>query len=205
MGTRAANLNFFAAAEDQRELLDFLFQNTDIRMFEAYSRFDSELREFKDTSEVAEAFPIGTDPHGSGTAIFLELWSPTVVSRPDVRRITLKPGVCNGTFRYCVEGNGLMRLQLGRVHGRVLTRSHFGHQSQTRARKWNVDDGVNWETLFKLSSRIGYHVRKKLERAKVDGCPILAHALELAQGGFAFKTMIQAQWEYQLGPLINPT
>ena len=77
----SANLDFFAAEVDQRAVLDFLFASTDVRVFESYSEYDADLREFRSTDELAAVFPIGIDRHGNGTAVCLELWSPSVMRR----------------------------------------------------------------------------------------------------------------------------
>ena len=200
----SANLDFFAAEADQRALLDFLFASTDVRVFESYSDFDADLREFRSMAELAMTFPIGTDHHGNGHAVTLQLWSPSVMSQLTIERFVLNPKACNGhTFRHCIEGGGLMQLYLGGVCGRVVTQSHFGHQSQTRRREWDVNQGVNWEALKTVSNRIQYHVRKRLAAGKVPGCPVLAQALELAHAGYALKLATQTPWQYELQPEIK--
>jgi hypothetical protein len=205
--TRSAILNFFAAEADQRAVLDFLFSSTDVRVFESYSEFDAELREFHSIEEMAVAFPLGTDQHGNGHAVLLQLWSPSVMSEElAVKRFTVDPATCNGhTFRHRIDGGGgLMQLYLGGVCGQVLTVSHFGHQSQIRAQTWDVDQGVNWEALKKLSNRVQYHIRKRLAAGKVPGCPVLAQALELAKAGYALKLATQTPWQFELQPASKP-
>ncbi len=197
----SANLNFFAAEPDQRSVLDFLFASTDIRVFESYSEFDSDLREFRSTEELAAAFPLGVDRHGNGDAIILQLWSPSVMRELNIVRFAISPLACNGhTFRHRIDGGGLMQLYFGGVHGRVVTLSHFGHQSQVRAQKWDVDDGVDWDSLKTLSNRIQYHVRKRLAAGKVPGCPVLPQAYELARLGYELKLASQTPWSYKLLP-----
>jgi hypothetical protein len=78
--------------------------------------------------------------------------------------------------------------------------SHFGHQSQVRAQKWNVAEGVDWEALKTVSNRIQYHIRKRLATGKVPGCPVLAQALELARAGYALKVATQTPWQFELQP-----
>jgi hypothetical protein len=195
------NLDFFAAGADQRDVLDFLFSSTDVRVFESYSECDAELREFRSTDEVAAAFPLGTDPHGNGHAVLLQLWSQSVMRDLTITRFALDPNACQGhTFRYRMDGGGLMQLYLGGVCDRVISRSHFGHQSQVRAQKWEVEDGVNWEALKKLSNRIQYHIRKRLAAGKVRGGPVLRHALELARAGYVLKLATQTPWAFELQP-----
>jgi hypothetical protein len=196
---RSANLDFFAAEADQRAVLDFLFSSTDVRVFESYSEFDAQLREFRTTEEVAITFPLGADPHGNGHAVLLQLWSPSVMRELSIERFALDPAHCDGhTFRHRIDGGGLMQLYLGGVCDRVVTMSHFGHQSQVRAQKWNVDQGVNWKALKTLSNRIQYHIRKRLAAGKVPGRPVLAQALELVRAGYALKLATQTPWQFEL-------
>ena len=197
----SANLDFFAAEADQRTVLDFLFSSTDVCVFESYSEFDADLRQFRSTEELAAAFPLGTDTHGNGYAIGLQLWSPSVMRELTIERFSLDPAACGGhSFRHRIDGGGLMQLYLGGVSGRVVTKSHFGHQSRVRAEKWECDDGVDWEALKKVSNRIQYHVRKRLAVSKVPGKPVLAQALALAlaKAGYALKDMVQCPWQYEL-------
>jgi hypothetical protein len=198
---RSANLDFFAAEADQRAVLDFLFSSTDVRVFESYSEPDAELREFHSTADLGAAFPLGSDPHGNGHAILLQLWSPSVMRDLSIRRFKLDPAHCNGhTFRHNIEGGGLMQLYFGGICDRVVTKSHFGHQSQVRAKAWEVDDGVNWEALKTLSNRIQYHVRKRLAAGKAESMPVLPAALSLARAGCALKLATQTPWAYELQP-----
>jgi hypothetical protein len=171
---RSANLDFFAAEADQKAVIDFLFSANDVRIFESYSEPDTDLREFRSIEELVAAFPLGIDPHGNGSAVLLELWSPSVMSELTITRFALDPIKCHGhTFRHRIDGGALMPLYFGGVHQRVITKSHFGHQSQTRAAAWNLDHGINWEALKTLSNRIQYHIRKRLAAGKFPGCPVL--------------------------------
>jgi hypothetical protein len=201
----SANLNFFAAEADQKAVADFLFSSTDVRVFESYSEFDQALREFRSTDDLAAAFPLGTDPFGKGYAVLLQLWSPSVMSELTITRFEVNPAACNGhMFRYRIDGGALMQLYFGGMHERVITMSHFGHQSQTRAQKWDLDHGVNWESLKTLSNRIQYHIRKRLAVAKVPGCPVLPQAYELARSGYELKLAAQTPWAYELQPRDEP-
>ena len=82
--------------------------------------------------------------------------------------------------------------------GRVVTRSHFGHQSQARARAGEADDGVNWR-LKTFSNRIQYHVRRRLAAGKA-GRPVLPQAMGLARAGYALKLATQTPWAFELLP-----
>jgi hypothetical protein len=204
--SRSANLDFFAAEADQRALLDFLYSSTDVRVFESYSEYSADLREFRSIDELATTFALGIDPYGNGHAVLLQLWSPSVMQNLTIRRFALDPAHCNGhTFRHNIEGGGLIQLYLGGVCDKVVTKSHYGHQSQVRAEAWAVDDGVNWEALKTLSNRIQYHVRKRLAVGKAGSMPVLPQARELAQSGFALKLATQTPWAYELQPAGKPS
>lgn len=197
--SRAANVDFFAAEADQKALLDFLFSETDVRIFESYSEFDSELREFHSTEELVKVFPLGKDLHGNGNAVLLQLWSPSVMSRLSIERFSVNPESCNGhTFRHRIDGGGLMQLYLGGVSGSVITMSHFGCQSETRAKKWGVEEGVNWESLERISGKIQYHLRKRMAAGEVPGRPVLPQAMQLARSGFELKLATQTPWRFEL-------
>jgi hypothetical protein len=197
--SRSVNLDFFAAMADLRAVLDFVFSSTDARVFESYSEYGAELREFRTTDELAAAFPLGTDPYGNGEVFTFQLWSPSVMRKLTIRRFALNPAACNGhTFRHNIEGGGLMQLYLGGVCGRVVTKSHFGHQSRVRAVAWGVDKGVNWDAHKTLSNRIQYHIRTRLAAGKVPGRPVLPQAFALAQDGYQLKLATQTPWAFEL-------
>ena len=94
-----------------------------------------------------------------------------------------------------------MQLYFGGICDRVVTKSHFGHQSQVRAKAWEVDDGVNWEALKTLSNRIQYHVRETT--GGWQGFEAYARApsgTEFRTHGYALKLATQTPWAYQLQP-----
>src|SRR4051812_28535606 len=112
--TKSINLNFFAAEADQRAVLDFLFSSTDVRVFESYSEYDAKLREFVSTSDLAAALQLGLDAGGTGYAILLQLWSPSVMQDLTITRFALNPKACEGhTFRHRIDSGGLMQLYFG--------------------------------------------------------------------------------------------
>jgi hypothetical protein len=190
-------LEFFAAREDQVELLRFLFTQTDVRVVEHSSRPDSDLLEFKSVDEVATAFNLGDDPHGNGLSCTLALWSPSVIRKLEIRRIDFDPNkVANARFRYEPAGGALMQLYLGGLNGLTITKSHFGHNSQVRARNWGIDKGADWQALGVLSRRIQYHIRSRLAVARVPGRPILAHAGRLWREGYALKESAKAPYHW---------
>jgi hypothetical protein len=122
-----ANLNFFATRPDYERVFAFIYGDTDFRVFESYSEFGQQLREYTSFAALANAYDVGNDLHGNGTAALLQLWSPAVMAKPAIERIKLIPHKCNGfTFRYRITGFGLVQLYLGGVHEQVVTKTHYG-------------------------------------------------------------------------------
>ena len=178
-----ANLAFFAVREDMLALLSFIYAETDCVVFESYSRYDTELRQFTSIQQLDDAYFIGNDPHGNGYAITLQLHSPSVAAPPHIQRISLS--VPGHSFRYCVESAGLMQLYLGGAYDGFISQSHFGHWNEAGARQRCVfpADEVNWLLQCSLSGKIQRHIKRRMSPAKVQSRYILAHAFSALQSG----------------------
>jgi hypothetical protein len=185
-----ANVDFYAAKEDLRSLLHFIFEETDLRVFESYSEPDSELREFSSYHELAAAFKLGIDEHGHGSHVLLQLWSPSVTTDVEVIRFALKPTKARPhTFRHNISGIGLIQFYLGGLFQNMITDSHYGHWSEAGARQraGGNPDAVDWDALSKLSGRIQQHIRKRTAVAKVKGRSILPAAFEALKSGIDLR------------------
>jgi hypothetical protein len=178
-----ANLNFFAVRDDMLALLSFVYSETDCVVFESYSRYDAELRQFASVQQLDAAYPVGSDPHGHGHAITLQLHSPSVAAAPHVKRISLS--VPGHNFRYCVESAGLMQLYLGGACDGFISQSHFGHWNEAGARQRCLFPAteVNWVLHRSLSGRIQRHIKNRLSHTKVQARYVLAHAFSALQSG----------------------
>jgi hypothetical protein len=173
-----ANLDFYALEDDQRSLLEFIYAETDVAVFELASEFDCDVRRFDSISAIEAAFSLGRHP-----ASHFQLWSPSVMKAPVIRRIDLK--VPGHSFRYAVEGAGLMQLHLDGRNDEVIYHTHYGHWNEAGARERSIHpaDVCDWKTLAKLSGRIQRHVRNRLSVAKLFGRPILPQAYRAVQQG----------------------
>lgn len=201
---RGANVDFFAAAGDQEAVLHFLFDSTDVRVFESYSEPEKELREFRSVAEVQSVFQLGEDPKGQGNVILLMLWSPSAMAELLIERFALDPAKCQGhTFRHKIGGGALMQLYFGGVAGTVVTKSHFGHQSQTRAENWGSNSGIDWLGLKRVSNQIVYHLRSRLAAGKARGRLVLPEAMRLAGAGYALKEFAHSSWQYSPEPIAG--
>jgi hypothetical protein len=84
-----ANLDFYALSDDLHALFAFLFAETDVVIYELYSRDNCEIRSFRTLSELTEAFDLGA--HETAHLI---LWSPSVRPRPLIDRIEVTGRPC---------------------------------------------------------------------------------------------------------------
>ena len=169
-----ANLDFYALGDDLRDLVLFLTSETDVVIYEQSSRFDCEPRQFRSLSELETVFRLGAYRAG-----YLQLWSPTVMTPPIIRRIDLT-GVSGHTFRYSVEGAGLIQLYLDGLKDGIIYHTHFGHWNEAGARKRSMHsaDDCDWLALRKLSGQIQRHIQRKFAVARLHARPILRHAFE---------------------------
>jgi len=192
-------VNFFAARDDVRTIVEFLYAQPSLRLFESSSRFDCELREFKSFDELCQAFRIGDDAHGNGSNPMLQIYSREVLSNVEIRRIELKPGAVTGAqFRYALDGAGLMTLHLGGLHKEsILTHSSFAYLTEAYAKKSNNQRSVNWTALKKAVGKIQYFI-KKAASAAAGPCAVLPNALKLHDQGVLLKFCAQTEWNYEV-------
>ena len=207
----ASSLTFFALHDDLVALLEFLVADTGAHVFEAYSDFDRELREFASAEAVGRAFRLGVDAHGNGSAPFLQLWWPAVCPPPRIERISLTPGAVPGhSFRHAVHGWGLAQLQCGGEHDGAITKSHFGHFTEAGAREKGYDPGgpggpVDWRALQQISGSVQRHLRTSLAGGRVPNRgPVLRAAAAKVRAGWAVKESGRAPWTYDV-ELLEPS
>ena len=191
-------VRFFAARQDLLAVLDFAFEQSGLEVLETDSEPGRDLRRFTDRDAVAALPALGVDPHGDGFALQLALWAPAVRTFPRIVRIDLKPGAVPGqTFRYAIEGWGLIVLQCGGRHDGIVTASKLGWSTEAGARKKAVVareelDAINWTEHRRLASRFRYHLTQRLAVARVPSRVILPDALLLHRAGAELKDHARA-------------
>ncbi|MDP5215325.1 hypothetical protein ORJ66_19935 [Pseudoalteromonas tunicata] len=184
-----AQLDFYANSSDIIHVIDYMFELSPMRLFEAYSRVDHEIREFKSGKDVLESSHI-EDNHGG---IFVRGWWDSVTSSPYVKRFDLNPTV--GRFRESLEGVGTFQLLQGRPHDladNALNLSCFTHWNEKGAfQRANCSDSeiseVNWAELKCLSGKLHRQIINTFSKAKLFKRPILEGAYsDLKNGGKLF-------------------
>lgn len=191
-----ANLDFYSAKIDQVKLLDFIFSETDFRVFQSYSDYDQELEEYKSSQEIDKKYMLGFDKFGNGLNCTFQLWSPTIMEELEIRKISLDN--CTGhMFRYQIEGFALVQLYLGGVNENNISRSHIGSNSESRARKWGYTSGVSWENHKKEINMLCNYIRRD-SKIKAGSRIVMQDAFSRAKENYHLKDYKAAPWHYKL-------
>ncbi len=149
------NCDWYGSLEDHRMILDHIFQQDDLSVWELASDF-GQLRNFRSTDEVMNEFD---RPYRSGGK-----------ERRSVHLRLYVEGSCVRGFmpkkkygREFAQGFGMIQFYLERP-GR--TSSHTNHNSQKRADNWDDfvedDSAEDWDfkLVTKTSSRLNRFIRK---------------------------------------------
>ena len=174
-----AQLDFFALRSDIERVLAFVFDQTDCRVFEAYSRPGHKLREFENLSDLRESDFLEAN-HGR---YFVRLLSRSVGVDPIIREFTLTK---TGQFRQEVNSPGMFQIVEGHLidtENDALSWSTFGHWNEAGAKQRSnyPDDlleAVDWKTMRRISGQIQRHIKNKLAVAKIRTRPVLPAAFE---------------------------
>jgi hypothetical protein len=181
-----AQLDFYGTKEDIVELLDFMFDISKMKLFEARSIIDGEIREFVSGKDLLDSDHI-EDNHGRISVVG---WWTSVTDKPFIKKRKLNPNV--GNFRYTAEGVGTFRIHQGELMDLAensMNRSTLIHWNEAGAkeRAYDLEDEVeeiNWKEFRRLSGIVHRHVRNKMYIAQLNKAPILSGAFKhLIKGG----------------------
>ncbi len=186
------NYNFFADKNDKLQILDFIFNETDLKIYDLGSPFGQEICEYKNVEEIESKFDL---ENRDKFAITFQLWSPRHKGKPLFRRVELDPKRCNGhAFRYATDGWGLIQLYLDGIKNGVLHQSHIGHFSEKGALNWENVNSVNgrvadwdWSEIQKTSRKLKYQIHNKLAVEKLGSLGVLEGADMLKKSGIKFQ------------------
>jgi hypothetical protein len=171
------NCDFYALAEDCRDVLRFVFDQPRWVLFELASEPDRPLRRFQSLEALTQAFALCEQaPH-------FQLYAPEMRGSVHERRIDFNPGAVPGaTHRFATEGWGLIQLYFGVRDDRGLTASHTNHNSRARASTWSSttsgpDDPAawDWSAVTGVSGRLCRYIRERAV-TKTWSRPVLPEA-----------------------------
>ncbi|TKC00655.1 hypothetical protein [Pedobacter cryophilus] len=180
--------DFFADKTDKLKILDFIFNDTDLRVYDLSSRYEQEISEYKTVEEISSKF----DLHNGGKfANTFQLWSPRHKGNPIFRKVELDPRRCNGhKFRYSTDGWGLIQLYFGGIKDKELNQSHIGHFNEKGALKWEETNKINglvnlwdWTEIQMTSRKLKYQIHNKLATRKIGSLGVLSGADLLEKQG----------------------
>ena len=163
--------NFFADKTDKLEILDFIFKETDLQVYDLGSLYGQEICEYKTVEEILSKFDLD---NGDKFANTLQLWTPRHKGKPIFRKVDLDPKRCKGnTFRYSTEGWGLIQLYFGGLKNSELNQSHIGHFNEVGALRnesatifnGKVSDW-DWTEIQSTSRKLKYQIHNKLATRK---------------------------------------
>ena len=182
---------FYAAQADIAKLLTFVFEETDCRVYEAYSEPGQSLRQFVSPAETLAAYPLDHAGHRASPAQ-LVLWSPRTGPEPTQRRIELRPGALEeASHRSVLEAWGLIQLLASGIRDQCIECSRLAYNSEARARAWEETSAVrfgpveawDWVAVGRLAGRLTYHVRRRLAVGKHGSRSILPAAQAARESG----------------------
>jgi hypothetical protein len=180
--------DFYADQTDKLTILDFIFNETDLQVFDLSSPYGQNISQYKSSNEIATKFDL---VNGDKFATTFQLWTPRHKGEPVFRRIDLDPKRCNGhTFRYSTDGWGMIQLYFGGIKNNMLSQSHIGHFSEKDAAKWQEISkfngsikGWDWREVQATSKKLKQYIHSKLAVTKLGSIDILPGAGKLQEQG----------------------
>ena len=182
------NYNFFAGKADKLKILDFIFRNTDLQVYDSYSPYGQGICQYKTVNEISSKFDLD---NGDKFAVAFQLWTPRHKGKPLFRKIDLNPKYCKGhTFRYSTQGWGLIQLYFGGLKNSELNQSHIGHFDESGALKNEISTTFNgkvnawdWTEIQATSRKLKYQIHTKLATRRIGSVGILSGAEQLETQG----------------------
>lgn len=183
--------NFFADKADKLKVLEFIFKNTDLLVYDLSSAYGQDISQYKTIDEISSKFDLEIDEFGTT----FQLWTPRHKGKPIFRKIDLDPKHCNGhTFRYSTEGWGLIQLFFGGMKNNELKHSHIGHFNENGALKWEDTNKINglvnswdWTEIQVSSRKLKYQIHNKLATTKIGSLGVLQGAEKLEMQGIKLR------------------
>jgi hypothetical protein len=184
--------NFFADKIDKIEILEYIFKETDLKIFDHSSDFDEPISEYKSVEEITSKFDL---TNGDKFAFTFNLWSPKFKGNVFFEKILLNSKYCEGhTFRYSTRGWGLIQLYFGGIKNNELNQSHIGHFNEKGALQWEDSNSINglvnnwdWKEINKASRKLKYQIHSKMAIRKIGSFGVLREADKLEKQGTSFR------------------
>jgi hypothetical protein len=175
------NCDFYGLETDLAAVLEFVFQRSGCRIFESYSEYGNELREFSSVAHLQHHHVLG-HCHGNAPSILLSLLAGSAgkLVRDQIPRQLVRE---DEPKRFAAGGWGLIQLQLGGESPHGIIPSHTNHNSEKRAISWEQQysdlwgspSDWDWKLVESTSRRINTFIRK-MAVGKNGSRPVLPSA-----------------------------
>jgi hypothetical protein len=184
--------DFYADQTDKLSVLDFIFSQTDLQVFDLASPYGQEICQYKSSEEISAKFDL---VNGNKFAITFQLWTPRHKGEPVFRKVDIDPKRFNGhAFRYSTDGWGMIQLYFGGIKNNILSQSHIGHFNEKGAAKWEginkINGSVNdwnWKEVQVTSRKLKQYIHGKLAEKRLGSIDILAGANKLQEEGIELR------------------
>jgi hypothetical protein len=184
--------DFYADPTDKLSVLDFIFNKTDLQVFDLASPKGQQICQYKSSEQIATKFDLSK---GGKFAVTFQLWTPRHKGGPIFRKIDLDPKHCNGhTFRYSTDGWGMIQLYFGGLKDDILSLSHIGHFNQKSAAKWEEINAFNgsvnnwdWKEVQATSRKLKQYIHNKLAVERLGSIDVLLGASKLQEQGIELR------------------
>jgi hypothetical protein len=165
------NFDFYSNREDALKVLEFVFCETDLVLFDLYSDYGKKVDRYDSLADAERKL----ENNPSLPYSHFNVWSPRHGGTPRFERIKLDPNRCEGhTFRYSTLGWGMIQLYFSYPRKNGLSPSHIGHFEERGAYARQdfapQDDVASWDwiEIRRTSRKLKYHIQKRLAISKVS-------------------------------------
>lgn len=185
------NCNFYAIDNDFVEILNFIFDEMECRVFESYSEYEKNLVEFSNAQKVVDHYQLADFSKTPKRSATLMLWPIKASKNVKVNLISLNPKKCQGaTHRYRVDGWGLISLELKGINKAGLQYSNTNHNTEKRATAWephysNIMGPASewdWKAVSSASRKLNNFIKKNSNK-KVGPMPVMQCAETVTLAG----------------------
>lgn len=180
---------FYAIGGDLRSLMDFVFSEMPVRVFESASELNRDLLEFRSTDELALQRQLGRCK-GVNQSVLLQLWPIEASSEVRFERGEWVNRKGQPEKRTQIKGWGLIQLYLGGESEKGLVHSYTNHNTMTRAMNWSDTYqeqlghplAWNWDEVTRTSRKLINYVRRNAVK-KHGSRPVLEMAASALSSG----------------------
>lgn len=178
------NYSFFATAKDKLAVLDYIFSNNELRVYDLHSAHGNQVSEYTSVDQISSKFDL---EKGALYSVSLVLWSEAFKAKPYFKKWNLDPKRCNGhTFSYSTEGYGLIRLQFGGILNDLLHATNlscatkkWALNNQSYSTHLGLVDDWDWTEVDTCIKKLKQYIDKKLSVRRLETFGVLQGASEI--------------------------